>query len=95
MVIKSYVYPDQREQTRANPGNTGHVITLVSCRFSQFINHSWGTNLSVVGHGTKELQLQVQSTRDLVKKQPQAAGQVLSKQDQRSFSFDTFNVYLK
>lgn len=43
------------------------------------------TDLSIVGHSTEELQLQVQSTRNAVKEQPQVAGQVLSKQEFKHF----------
>lgn len=41
------------------------------------------THLSKVGHSAEALQLQVESTGDMVKKQPQAAGQVLSWQEVR------------
>lgn len=41
------------------------------------------TNLSKVGHSTEALQLQVESAGDMIKKQPHAAGQVLSWQEVR------------
>lgn len=44
------------------------------------------TNLSKVGHSTEVLQLQVESARDMIKKQPHAAGQVLSWQEDRKFN---------
>lgn len=55
----------------------------------QYPNGSWGiwkTNLSIVGHSTEELQLQVELTGHAVKEQPQAAGQVLSRQKTKAIT---------
>lgn len=47
------------------------------------------TNLSVVGHGAKEQQLQVESAGLVVQQQPQAAGQVLSEREEGCYDHVT------
>lgn len=62
----------------------------------QYPNGSWGiwkTNLSIVGHSTEELQLQVELTGHAVKEQPQAAGQVLSRQKTKAITKKKKIVY--
>lgn len=77
----------QKTLTRKKKNNTS--VRLSDDPY-QYPNGSWGmwkTNLSIVGHSTEELQLQVELTGHAVKEQPQAAGQVLSRQKQKPFFF--------
>lgn len=76
----------QKTLTREKKNNTSVQLTDDPYQYPNGSLGMWKTNLSIVGHSTEELQLQVELTGHAIKEQPQAAGQVLSRQKTKAIT---------
>lgn len=79
MFVQSKQSKGEKPLVRENMSSDWSCVTI----YAHNLGTMWNNYLSIVGHSTEELQLQVKSTRNSVKEQPQAAGQILSEQELR------------